>query len=462
MRTIIQNGSVVTESAVFAADVLLEDGVVQAVGKGLDARDAQVIDAAGKYVLPGGVDVHTHMDLQAGAHRAVDDFYTGTVAAACGGTTTIVDHMAFGPKGCSLWHQVEEYHRLADGRAVVDYGFHGVLQHVNDQILREMGELADKEGITSFKAYLTYDDRLDDGALFQVLRQAKADGLVIPAHCENHGVVAFLREWYRSQGLTEPIYHARSRPAGCEAEAVGRLLRLAALAGEAPVYVVHLSSAAGLSEVRRARAAGQRHFGVETCTQYLTLTEAAYRDPREGLKAVMSPPLRTGADCEALWGGLADGSIDAAATDHCPFRFAVEKQCGVGDFTACPNGAPGVEERLPVLYSEGVAKGRITLPQLVRLACTGPSRLYGLYPQKGVLQPGSDADVVILDPSGRRTLTQAALHSAADYTCYEGMELQGSIDLVLSHGEIVVKDNQFLGRKGAGRYLKRGRSCLAV
>ena len=462
MRTIIQNGSVVTESAVFAADVLLEDGVVQAVGKGLDARDAQVIDAAGKYVLPGGVDVHTHMDLQAGAHRAVDDFYTGTVAAACGGTTTIVDHMAFGPKGCSLWHQVEEYHRLADGRAVVDYGFHGVLQHVNDQILREMGELADKEGITSFKAYLTYDDRLDDGALFRVLRQAKADGLVIPAHCENHGVVTFLREWYRSQGLTEPIYHARSRPAGCEAEAVGRLLRLAALAGEAPVYVVHLSSAAGLSEVRRARAAGQRHFGVETCTQYLTLTEAAYRDPREGLKAVMSPPLRTGADCEALWGGLADGSIDAAATDHCPFRFAVEKQCGVGDFTACPNGAPGVEERLPVLYSEGVAKGRITLPQLVRLACTGPSRLYGLYPQKGVLQPDSDADVVILYPSGRRTLTQAALHSAADYTCYEGMELQGSIDLVLSHGEIVVKDNQFLGRKGAGRYLKRGRSCLAV
>ena len=461
MRTIIQNGSVVTESAVFAADVLLEDGVVQAVGKGLDARDAQVIDAAGKYVLPGGVDVHTHMDLQAGAHRAVDDFYTGTVAAACGGTTTIVDHMAFGPKGCSLWHQVEEYHRLADGRAVVDYGFHGVLQHVNDQILREMGELADKEGITSFKAYLTYDDRLDDGALFRVLRQAKADGLVIPAHCENHGVVTFLREWYRSQGLTEPIYHARSRPAGCEAEAVGRLLRLAALAGEAPVYVVHLSSAAGLSEVRRARAAGQRHFGVETCTQYLTLTEAAYRDPREGLKAVMSPPLRTGADCEALWGGLADGSIDAAATDHCPFRFAVEKQCGVGDFTACPNGAPGVEERLPVLYSEGVAKGRITLPQLVRLACTGPSRLYGLYPQKGTLQPGADADVVILDPNWTRTLTQTELHSAADYTCYEGMELAGRIDLVLSHGEVIVQDNQFLGRKGAGRYLKRGRSCLA-
>ena len=293
------------------------------------------------------------------------------------------------------------------------------------------------------------------------LRQAREDGLVIPAHCENDGVVNFLRGWYKSRGLTDPIYHARSRPAGCEAEAVSRLLHLAALAGEAPVYVVHLSSAAALAEVRKARAAGQRHFGVETCTQYLTLTEAAYADPQEGLKAIMSPPLRTGADCEALWGGLADGSIDAVATDHCPFRFAVEKQCGAGDFTACPNGAPGVEERLPVLYSEGVAKGRITLPQLVRLACTGPSLLYGLYPQKGTLQPGADADVVILDPNRTRTLTQTELHSAADYTCYEGMELQGKIDLVLSRGEVIVQDNQFLGRKGAGRYLKRGRSCLA-
>ena len=250
MRTIIQNGTIVSDTAAFRADLLLEDGVVKAVGAGLSVPDAQVIDASGKYVLPGAVDVHTHMDLQAGAHRAVDDFYTGTVAAACGGTTTIVDHMAFGPKGCSLWHQVEEYHRLADGKAVIDYGFHGVLQHVDERVLREMGELADREGITSFKAYLTYDFGLDDGALFQVLRQAKEDGIVIPAHCENDGVVNYLRGWYKAQGLTQPIYHARSRPARCEAEAVSRLLHLAAMAGEAPVYVVHLSSAAGLAEGR--------------------------------------------------------------------------------------------------------------------------------------------------------------------------------------------------------------------
>ena len=494
MRTIIQNGTIVSDTAAFRADLLLEDGVVKAVGAGLSAPDAQVIDASGKYVLPGAVDVHTHMDLQAGAHRAVDDFYTGTVAAACGGTTTIVDHMAFGPKGCSLWHQVEEYHRLADGKAVIDYGFHGVLQHVDERVLREMGELADREGITSFKAYLTYDDRLDDGALFQVLRQAKEDGIVIPAHCENDGVVNYLRGWYKAQGLTQPIYHARSRPARCEAEAVSRLLHLAAMAGEAPVYVVHqlerrlarmhhrgelgwfVRNASGwfgimrragfrewgvTAEVRKARAQRQKGVGVETCTQYLTLTEASYADPQEGLKAVMSPPLRTQADCDALWQGLQDGVIDAVATDHCPFHFAVEKQFGAGDFTACPNGAPGVEERLPVLYSEGVAKGRLSICELVRLLCANPSRLYGLYPRKGTLQPGADADVVILDPAKRRTLTHAGLHSAVDYTCYEGMELQGAIDLVLSRGEVVARDNQFVGKRGAGRYLKRGHSILA-
>lgn len=461
MRTIIQNGTIVSDTAAFRADLLLEDGVVKAVGAGLSAPDAQVIDASGKYVLPGAVDVHTHMDLQAGAHRAVDDFYTGTVAAACGGTTTIVDHMAFGPKGCSLWHQVEEYHRLADGKAVIDYGFHGVLQHVDERVLREMGELADREGITSFKAYLTYDDRLDDGALFQVLRQAKEDGIVIPAHCENDGVVNYLRGWYKAQGLTQPIYHARSRPARCEAEAVSRLLHLAAMAGEAPVYVVHLSSAAGLAEVRKARAQRQKGVGVETCTQYLTLTEASYADPQEGLKAVMSPPLRT-------QGGLrrplarAPGRGDRRR-GHRPLPLPLRGGEAVrrGRLHRLPQRRPGVEERLPVLYSEGVAKGRLSICELVRLLCANPSRLYGLYPRKGTLQPGADADVVILDPAKRRTLTHAGLHSAVDYTCYEGMELQGAIDLVLSRGEVVARDNQFVGKRGAGRYLKRGHSSLA-
>ena len=461
MKTIIKNGTLVTESETIRGDLLLENGIIQALGTGLSCEGGTEIDASGKYVLPGAVDVHTHMDLQAGPWRAVDDFYTGTVAAACGGTTAIVDHVAFGPKGCPLRHQIDQYHKLADGKAVIDYGFHGVLQHVDEGILAEMERLAREEGVTSFKAYLTYDDKLSDADLFRVLRRAGELGVIIPVHCENDGVVNYLRGYYKSRGLTDPIYHAKSRPARCEAEAVNRVLQLAAMAGDAPVYIVHLSTAAGLEEIRHARARGQKNIGVETCPQYLLLTEQAYADPREGLKAVMSPPLRTQADCEALWGGLADGTIDAVATDHCPFRFAVEKQAGLGDFTACPNGAPGVEERLPLLYSQGVAKGRISICDLVRLLCAAPSRLYGLYPQKGTLRPGADADVVILDPNAQRTLTHSGLHGAADYTCYEGMPLQGAIDLVLVRGQVVVRDNRFVGEKGAGRYLKRGRSVLA-
>lgn len=461
MRTIIKNGIIVNDSAIFHGDILIEDGIIQAISTHFDLPDAEYIDASGKYVLPGAVDVHTHMDLQAGAHRAVDDFYTGTVAAACGGTTSIVDHMAFGPKGCSLWHQVEEYHRLADGKAVIDYGFHGVLQHVNEQVLEEMKEISEKEGITSFKAYLTYDFKLSDQELFQVFQKAKEYGIVIPIHCENDGVLNYLRSRYQQQGHTSAKYHPLSRPSGCEAEAVSRMLHLAALAGDAPIYIVHLSTAAGLSEIRKAHALHQKGFGVETCTQYLTRTDACYEDPQQGLKFIMSPPLRKQADCDALWGGLQDGDIDVVATDHCPFNFATQKQFGAQDFTACPNGAPGVEERLPILYSEGVAKGKLSICDLVRLLCTTPSKMYGLYPQKGVIQPNADADIVILDPKGHRTLTHDSLHSAVDYTCYEGMELQGSIDLVLSHGRVIVKNNEFLGQRGDGLYLKRSHSILA-
>ena len=461
MRTIIKNGLIVNESTVFPGDILIEKGIIREIGQGLSDPDAQEIDAAGKYVLPGAVDVHTHMDLQAGPNRAVDDFYTGTVAATCGGTTTIVDHMAFGPKDCSLWHQVEEYHRLADGKAVIDYGFHGVIQHVNDEILQQMGEIAEKEGITSFKVYLTYDFKIADGDLYQVLKQAKKDGLVIAVHCENDGVVNYLRSYYKSQGMVTPVYHAKSRPGRCEAEAVSRMIHLAAMADDAPLYIVHLSCGDSLAEVRKARAQHQKGLGVETCTQYLTLTEKCYEDPAEGLKAIMSPPLRTQRDCEELWAGIQDKSIDTIATDHCPFNFGVEKQLGRNDFTACPNGAPGVEERLPVIYSEGVAKGRISISDMVRVLCAEPSRMYGLYPKKGVIQPGADGDIVIFDPKREKTITHDALHSAVDYTCYEGLKVQGAIDLVMQRGNIIVKDNEFLGQKGDGQYLKRGKSILA-
>ena len=461
MKKLIKNGTIVTDSQVFRADLLIEDGKIRLIGENLDTNDAEVIDAAGKYVFPGGVDVHTHMDLQAGKYRAVDDFYDGTVAAACGGTTTIVDHMAFGPKGCSLWHQVEEYHRIADGKAVIDYGFHGVIQHVNDTVLKEMGEIAAQEGITSFKVYTTYDFMIKDDGLYQVLKQAKEDGIVIAVHCENDGVINHLRHEYIENGCTEPKYHPLSRPAGCEAEAIDRMIHLAAMAGDAPLYIVHLSSKEGLLEVIKARKAHQANLAVETCTQYLTLTDDMYQDPREGLKAIMSPPLRRKEDNEALWAALRDDLLDTVATDHCPFNYQVEKQAGANDFTACPNGAPGVEERFRVMYSEGVAKGRISLTQLVKYLCTNPARMYGLYPQKGTLLPGSDADIVIFDPQKSRILTHDDMHSAVDYTCYEGMKVQGDIDLVMQRGNVIVKDNQFLGKRGDGRYLKRGKGIIA-
>ena len=463
MKTLVRGGTVVTEDGTFRGDVLIEDGKILGVLKGTEGTAAadEVIDAAGKYVLPGAVDIHTHMDLDVGIARAIDDFYTGTAAAACGGTTTIVDHMAFGPKGCSPWHQVKEYHRLADGNAAVDYGFHGVLQHVNGEALDGMAQIAAEEGITSFKVYMTYDFRLDDLELMKILERAGREHILIASHCENHGIVTYYRERFVQEGKTQARWHPVSRPPEAEAEAVSRLLYLAQAAGEAPVYIVHLSTRRGLEEFRKAKAAGQAHIGAETCPQYLLLDEKLYDDPQEGLKAIMAPPLRRREDRDALWQALAGNELDTVATDHCPFTFAKQKQQGAQDFTKCPSGAPGVEERLILLYSEGVRKGRITLPQLVKYACTNPARVAGLYPRKGAIEAGADADLVILDPEKEWTLTEGKMHSAVDYTCYEGMQIRGAVERVLLRGKTVALDGTFTGARGDGQYLRRGRSSLA-
>ena len=466
MKTRICGGTIVTEQETFRGDLLIEDGRIlkicgQDSGADPEPDGAEVIDASGKLVLPGAVDIHTHMDLDVGIARAIDDFYSGTVAAACGGTTTIVDHMAFGPKGCSPWYQVQEYHRLADGNAVVDYGFHGVLQHVNGEVLDEMAQIAETEGITSFKVYMTYDFRLDDLDLMKVLERAGNEHILIASHCENHGIVTCFRERFVKEGKTQTRWHPVSRPPEAEAEAVSRLLYLAQAAGEAPVYIVHLSTRKGLEEFRKAKKAGQAHIGAETCPQYLLLDEKLYDDPQEGLKAVMAPPLRRQEDRDALWQALAGNELDTVATDHCPFTFAKQKQQGAQDFTKCPSGAPGVEERLILLYSEGVRKGRITLPQLVQYACTNPARVAGLYPRKGTIEAGADADLVILDPEKEWILTTQKMHSAVDYSCYEGMKISGVVERVILRGKTVALNGAFTGARGDGLYLRRGRSSLA-
>ncbi len=453
-RLLIRNASIATSDNVFTGDVLAEGDRIAAIGSDLDSNDATVIDASGKYLLPGGVDPHTHFDLDVGSTRASDDFYTGSVAAACGGTTTIIDHLAFGPAGCGLFHQVEEYHRLAQ-RCAVDYGFHAVIQRVGDDVLADMERLRDAEGITSLKLYLTYDFKLSDKEAFQILRRAKELGLVICAHCENDGVIAFLRQKLVAEGHTTPRFHPLSRPGLAEAEAVYRFLAMAAMAGDAKVYVVHLSTRRGLDAIVEARKNGQANVMAETCPQYLLLDDSLYDDDREGLKYIMSPPLRKEADEKALWEGLQRGDIDTVGTDHCPFFFASQKQMGADNFTLCPGGAPGVELRMPLMFSEGFMKGRLSLPQVVRLCCTRPAEIFGVAPRKGDIRVGADADLVLIDPEVEWTVTKALLHENVDYTPYEGMRVKGRPVATYSRGELVAENGEFLGRPGRGQYLRR-------
>ncbi|MCL1834538.1 MAG: dihydropyrimidinase [Oscillospiraceae bacterium] len=464
MLLLICNGIVVTAAGAGKADIRVEGEIIYEIGESLKPRAGEtVIDAQGKIVMPGGVDVHTHMDLDLGAVRATDDFYTGTVAAACGGTTTIVDHMAFGPRGCSISHQVDAYHKLAQGNAVVDYGFHGVLDHVDDTILAEIESLAG-EGITSHKFYLTYDGKITDYEIIKLMDRACGLGVLLTVHAENDGALTWLREKYRAigaaAGQSAPVFHAMSRPPECEAEAVSRMAWLAAMAGDAPLYIVHLSSKLALERIIEARSRGQENLYAETCPQYLFLDDSLY-EREDALKYVMSPPLRSRGNCEALWAALGEGGVDVVATDHCPFFYAKEKQLGKDDFTKTPGGIPGVEPRIPLMFS-GTVAGRLTPQRFVALCCENPARLFGLYPKKGVIAAGSDADIVIIDPHSAATLTADMLHENCDYTPYEGLPLPGRPVMTISRGEVIVSDGIFLGRKGRGSFLKRGLPDLSL
>ncbi|MDL2218886.1 dihydropyrimidinase [Ruminococcaceae bacterium OttesenSCG-928-O06] len=455
---LIHNATIATSSEVFRGGVLVEGEKVARLyreGEALPSpTEASRFDAGGHLLLPGGVDAHTHFDLDVGFTRASDDFYTGTVAAALGGTTTVIDHMAFGPPGCALCHQPAVYHRLAQ-RAVVDYGFHGVVQHVNDEVLADMARLRDDEGISSVKVYLTYDYKLEDADVLRVLQRAKELGLTVCVHCENDAAITALRAQYVREGHTQARYHPLSRPAAAEAEAVFRTLMLAHIAGDAHIYIVHLSSKRGLAALQLARAEGQKNITAETCPQYLSLTDEKYDDDAEGLKYIMSPPLRKPADVDALWQALAAGEVDTIGTDHCPFFFATQKQRGAGDFTQCPNGAPGVELRMALLFSEGVRAGRISLPQMVRCCCTTPARVFGAAPAKGDIVPGADADFVLFDPDAEWTVRAEDLHENVDYTPYEGMRLRGRPTHTFSRGQLIAEHGVFLGNEGRGRYLRR-------
>jgi len=456
MKTFIKGGLIVLEKETLQGDILIEDGIIKAIEPNITDSADKMIEAKGMVVLPGGIDVHTHFNLDVGVFTT-DDFQTGTTAAAFGGNTSIIDHMAFGPKGCSLHHQVKTYEGYTKGKCVIDYGLHGVVQEVNESILDEMKAMVE-EGIPSFKIYMTYDYQTEDLEAIKILRRLKELNGITAVHCENDAIIKYMKDKLVSEGKTKPKYHAVSRPEICESEAVNRMITLAEAAGDAPLYIVHVSAGESVNLIRRARKKGNNIYG-ETCPQYLFLDETYYEAPGdEGLKYIMSPPLRNKKNQKALWEGLKDGTLQVVATDHCTFDFRGDKQRGKDDFTKCPNGGPGVETRIPLMYSEGVIKGRITHNEFADIISTNPAKIFGLYPKKGVLAKGSDADITIIDPDKQVVICENLLHENVDYTPYEGFEVKGWPILTMVRGQIVTEYGKLMVSPGFGEFIHRKRS----
>jgi dihydropyrimidinase len=456
MRTIIKNGTIVTAVGTYPGDILIEGEKISAIGLNFPAEQTdKIIDAAGKYVLPGAVDVHTHLDAPQMGTVTADDFESGTTAAAWGGTTTIVD-FATQPRGGSLLQGYETWHRKAAGKAVIDYGFHMVIRQLNQQVLPEMDLLVRDEGVSSFKLYMAYpgDLMVGDAEIFRILQRSGENGGLVCMHAENGDVIDLIVKKALAEGKTAPRYHALTRPTKAEAEATHRAIALAEMVG-VPVYIVHLSCADALEEVRDARQLGLPVY-AETCPHYLFLSIEEYDRPGfEGAKYVMTPPLREKWHQDVLWKGLAGRDVSVISTDHCPFCIREQKEIGLNDFSLIPNGAPGIESRLMLVYDGGVRQGRITLNRMVELLSTNPARLMGLYPRKGTIAPGSDADLVIFDPEAKLVLSAKTHHTKVDYNLFEGREVTGVPITVLSRGQTVIENRAFVGKPGNGKYIKR-------
>jgi dihydropyrimidinase len=431
--------------------------VGDAAAQGLTADET--IDAAGKWVIPGGIDVHTHMELPFGGTFAKDTFETGTRAAAFGGTTTIID-FAVQSRGNSLREGLDAWHAKAQGRAVVDYGFHMIMSDVNDATLAEMDQLV-TEGVPDFKLFTAYPGVFysDDAAVFRAMQQTAKNGGLIMMHAENGPAIDVVAAQLVAAGNTEPYYHGVARYPVFEGEATNRVIRLAEAAG-VPVYIVHLSARDALIELQQARDRGTRAF-AETCPQYLFLSLDDLGNGFNGAKFVCSPPLRSADHQADLWTGLVKDDLALVSTDHCPFDFEGQKELGRGDFRKIPNGMPGVEDRLDLLHDGGVVAGRISPERWVEIVSTTPARMFGLYPRKGAIAVGSDADIVIYDPNAERLISAKTHHMDVDYSAYEGRRVRGRSDVVLSRGQVVVRGGAFHGRSGWGKFLKRSTSDYA-
>jgi len=452
---LIRNGTVVTAERSFAADILVDGEKIRDIAPSLPAEAAgRVIDASRMLLLPGGIDAHTHLDMPFGGTTSSDDFETGTRAAAFGGTTTLID-FAIQAKGTKMRDALDTWWKKAAGRAVIDYGLHMIVTDLGEAGLEDMDSLV-AEGVASFKLFMAYPGVLmvDDATIFQALSRTARNGALICMHAENGGVIDVIVRRALAEGKTAPIYHALTRPVTAEAEAVNRAIAMAEIAG-VPIYIVHLSSEDALNKVREARDRGLPAF-AETCPQYLLLSvEELARPNFEGAKYVFTPPLREKHHPPKLWDGLKNDHLQVVSTDHCPFCFEDQKALGKDDFTKIPNGGPGVENRLQLLYHHGVNQGRLGLNRFVELVSTTPARLFGLYPRKGTLAAGSDADIVVWDPQASHVISAKTHHMRVDYSMFEGFTVKGNAKLVMSRGEVIVEDGQFHGRAGRGQFLKR-------
>jgi len=466
-RVLIKNGQVVSTTGATSQDVLIDGETIAAVGAPGFFADAEqaadtVIDAAGKYVIPGGIDVHTHMELPFGGTAAIDTFETGSRAAAWGGVTTIVD-MALQRYGENVHQGLAEWHRKAEGNCAIDYAFHQIVGGVDEESLKAITYLTESEGVTSFKLFMAYPGVFysDDGQILRAMQVANDCGATIMMHAENGIAIDVLVQQALARGETDPKYHSYTRPADLEGEATHRAIVLSKVAGNVPLYIVHMSAGDALEEVAAARDAGRNVF-AETCPQYLymTLEETLAKPGFEGAKWVCSPPIRSPHDEHHhqadLWRGLRMNDIAIVSTDHCPFCMKDQKELGIGDFSKIPNGMGGVEHRMELLY-QGVVNGEISLARWVETCSTTPARMFGMYPKKGIIAPGSDADVVVWDPTKQTHIgINGKHHMNMDHSSWEGYVIDGKVDTVLSRGTVVISDDQYVGRKGWGQFVRRG------
>ncbi len=461
MKTLIKNGRVVTAVDDYRGDILIDGETISMIGTELNMEVDKVIDAEGKLVIPGGIDAHTHMDMPFGGTTSADDFETGTLAAAHGGTTTVID-FAIQLKGESILKALDTWHQKASGKTAIDYSFHMIVTDLPHERLGEVKQLINHEGVTSFKLFMAYPGVLlvDDATIYRAMSLASDQGALVCMHAENGVVINEIIDEALKKGHTSPKYHALTRPTKAEAEGVNRAIALAEMAGS-PVYIVHLSCYDALKRVQEARDLGIPAF-AETCPQYLFLDHSHYEQENfEGAKYVMTPPLREKWNQNELWTGLRMNDLQVISTDHCPFCFKEQKELGKNDFTKIPNGGPGVEHRMSLVYNGGVVGKRISVNRFVEITSTNPAKIFGLFPKKGTIAVGSDADIVIFDPEKKMTISAKTHHMRVDYSCYEGVEVQGVAEWVLSRGKLVIEKGKYTGKAGDGKFVKRSHINLS-